>query len=77
MMATPHKIAIVIKPDGEMHTEVQGVAGPACGPLGEWLDTLGKVVRDEHTDDYDRSVFTGQALATESKLPPIIIGGDK
>jgi len=49
---TAHTLEIDIDAEGEIHSTVKGVAGPKCGPLSEWLDTLGAVLCDKQTPDY-------------------------
>jgi hypothetical protein len=52
MPQTKHTIVVDISPEGEINSEVKGVAGPDCGKLSKWLDDLGQVTRDEHSTDY-------------------------
>jgi hypothetical protein len=52
MNSTKHEIMIEISPDGEIKSEVKGVAGPDCGKLSKWLDELGNVTEDRHSADY-------------------------
>jgi hypothetical protein len=52
MNTTVHTIIIDISPEGEIKSEVQGVAGPDCGKLSKWLDDLGNVTEDRHHVDY-------------------------
>lgn len=51
-MSENHQIVIDIKPDGSMTSEVKGVSGQKCATLSAWVNQLGKVVEDKHTDDY-------------------------
>jgi hypothetical protein len=53
-MNTPHTIEITITPDGKVHGEVAGVAGPSCASLSAWLDVLGAIEDDRQTPDYRR-----------------------
>ena len=60
----PHEIVIKIKPDGSIESTVQGVAGPSCEKLLEWLAELGEVTEEGHTPDYrkqaNQTVRTGR-----------------
>ena len=51
-MKQPHTITIVITPDGKLTSEVKGIAGADCAMLTKWLNELGQVEVDKHTDDY-------------------------
>jgi hypothetical protein len=52
MSNTPHEIIVEIGPDGKLTSTVKGVTGKSCTNLTAWLDQLGKVEVDKHTDDY-------------------------
>jgi len=47
-----HQLILTIKPDGSMTSEVKGVSGPKCTDITKFLDQLGNVVEDKHTEDY-------------------------
>jgi hypothetical protein len=51
-MNTPHSIEIVIDENGQIKSEVKGVAGADCSKLSKWLDDLGAVTEDRHSPDY-------------------------
>lgn len=51
-MSEQHQIVINIKPDGSMSSEVKGAAGAKCTSLSAWVNQLGQVLEDKHTDDY-------------------------
>lgn len=54
-MTPPHEIEITIDADGNVTGEVHGISGPQCGPISKWLDSLGDVVEDRNTPDYNRT----------------------
>lgn len=47
-----HVINITIDEEANLHSEVEGVAGPACEGLTKWLERLGKVLEHRKTADY-------------------------
>jgi uridine kinase len=51
-MAEQHQIKITIKTDGSLSSEVIGVTGSKCTTLSGWVNQLGQVLEDRHTDDY-------------------------
>lgn len=60
-MTTPsiaHTIKIKFDPamPGHMTTVVEGVTGPACHNLTQWLRSLGQVVTDLNTSDFYATV---------------------
>jgi len=54
MNSQPHTIKITITKDGKLESEVQGVPGPDCAKLTEWLSELGIVESDSPTPDYHK-----------------------
>ena len=51
-MKQPHTIEIVIETNGQITSEVRGVAGADCSTLTKWLDKLGVVEVDEKTPEF-------------------------
>jgi len=51
-MSDQHQIVIKINPDGTMTSEVKGVSGSKCTTLSAWVNQLGQVTEDKHTDDF-------------------------
>lgn len=47
---------ITISPNGQVTSEVKGVAGPGCEQLQQWLAELGDVTVDRRTPDYYQRV---------------------
>ena len=47
-----HTVILTIKKDGTLSSEVKGVSGTSCTTLSSWVDQLGIVAEDKHTDDY-------------------------
>jgi len=47
-----HTIEISIDEEGKITSEVKGVTGQACSNISKFLDSLGTVQEDRHTDDY-------------------------
>ncbi len=43
-----HRVIITIAPGGKVASRVEGIAGPSCGDVSRWLNSLGTV---EHTED--------------------------
>lgn len=61
---TKHEIEIEILPDGKIKSTVKGVAGPSCSDLTKWLEQLGEVESEGHTDDWrkpNQAVIVGRA----------------
>ena len=61
-----HVIEIIITPEGEIKSEVQGVSGPSCEGLSAWLNELGEVTSDSKTKDWHKpslQVLVGKAGA--------------
>ena len=54
MTPQPHSIEIEITPDGEIKSEVKGVAGADCAALCHWLDELRAVAEDTNTPDFHK-----------------------
>lgn len=50
----PHAIQIEIGPDGAIASTVEGLAGPTCEGLLDFLDELGTVVEHRRTAAYYR-----------------------
>lgn len=68
MSLTPaHEIMIEIGPGGTVKSTVVGLTGPACTAASAWVDSLGTVTRDEHTEDYDREAGQGTTTKQGSK----------
>ena len=63
-MTTPVTIDVEITPGGEVKTTVNGVSGPQCGPLSEFLNKLGEVVEDSPTPDFYQAVSVGDQVTT-------------
>jgi hypothetical protein len=55
MSNTPHSLEITIDADGKLTCEVKGVKGKECTNITAWLDELGEVTEDRHTQDYFKS----------------------
>lgn len=51
-MSDQHQIIVKIKADGTMTSEVKGVNGAKCSTLSAWVNQLGQVVEDKHTEDF-------------------------
>jgi hypothetical protein len=51
-MEPKHSIFIEIDESGKVQATVQGVTGQACSNISKFLDSLGTVQEDRHTDDY-------------------------
>lgn len=49
-MATKHTIIVEIDENGNLKSEVQGISGPSCKGLADWLDKLGKAETAETAD---------------------------
>jgi hypothetical protein len=61
---TPHEIIIEITEEGEVKAQVEGVAGPGCGPLSEFLNALGVVIEDGETPDFYQVVTNDNEITT-------------
>ncbi|MBN1285096.1 MAG: DUF2997 domain-containing protein [Anaerolineae bacterium] len=61
-MNVPHSIEIEITETGEVKATVQGIAGPQCGPLSEFLDQLGVVEEDSETPDFYQTASAGDEV---------------
>ena len=46
------EIEIAILPDGRVEYTIKGVKGSACESISALLEQLGKVEKDERTDEY-------------------------
>lgn len=56
MMGTKkHEIDISIDEIGHITATVGGVSGQACSDISKWLDQIGVVTEDRHTQDYYKS----------------------
>ncbi|MBN1923056.1 MAG: DUF2997 domain-containing protein [Anaerolineae bacterium] len=56
------KITVTISSDGKITTVVNGIAGPSCGAATKFLEELGAVVEDRHTDEFYVAEETGTGL---------------
>lgn len=61
-MSKPYEIHVTIMPDGKVVSEVKGVQGPACTDLTKFLENLGVVEVDRHTDDYRKQPQQGLVI---------------
>jgi len=57
-------IDITISEQGEIESEVQGILGPDCEGLTDFLDELGDVVEHRKTKDYYRA----QRVASRARV---------
>jgi predicted nucleotidyltransferase len=57
-------IEVIITEDGEVQGEVQGVQGPICEKLSEFLDEAGEVVEDRKKPEYHRRQAVGARVRT-------------
>ena len=57
-------ITIEITKDGQIKSTVHGVAGADCSKLAEWIDSLGEVTKDVHTDDFYKDANVVQVNKT-------------
>jgi len=53
-MARDFVINVEIDEDGNITSEVDGIKGPSCEGLMDFLKSIGNVVDDKKTDDYYR-----------------------
>lgn len=53
------KIKVTIAPDGKISTVVEGIAGAGCGAATKFIEQLGAVTEDHHTDEYYQGTGTG------------------
>ncbi len=49
-----HTLIVEILPDGSIKSTVKGVKGKKCTELSAWIDKLGEVVVDRHTEDFGK-----------------------
>ena len=47
-------IIVDIALGGEISAEVQGVSGPSCVEQLDWMETIGNVIAQEPTEEYER-----------------------
>jgi hypothetical protein len=47
-----HTVKLTVKPMGKIESKVEGIKGPSCGEKTRWLDSLGRIVVHEDTDEY-------------------------
>jgi hypothetical protein len=47
-----------------LRNSVNGVSGPQCGPLSEFLNKLGEVIEDSPTPDHFQAVSVGDQVTT-------------
>ena len=59
-----HIIEIKINAEGEIESEVEGILGPDCEGLTEWLEELGETIEHHRTPDYRRQ----QKRSTRAKI---------
>jgi hypothetical protein len=60
-MEKEYTIDIEINEEGEIESTVNGVMGPSCEELTQWLESLGDVTEHHRTPDYSRQQTRGQA----------------
>jgi len=48
------KIKVIIKKDGSIEYEVQGVKGKLCKAVSALIDKLGRVTETKHTSEYNQ-----------------------
>jgi len=56
--APPHRIILTLQPDGTMKAKVEGITGPGCQGVTDWLHDLGEVVEDRKTAEFYSMVST-------------------
>lgn len=59
-----HKIILDIKRDGTMTSEVKGISGAKCTTASEWVNQVGAVTEDKHTDDFYKQ--DGQTITVDA-----------
>lgn len=63
-MNPKHTIEITIDEAGNITGIVQGVQGKSCSDISKFLDTMGVVKEDRHTDDYHKTPKQGITQGT-------------
>lgn len=67
MSDTPHVIDIEINEEGEITSTVNGVQGPSCEELTDWLEDLGETIEHRRTPGYYRQQQVGNRVRVGSR----------
>lgn len=48
----PHTIRLKLQNDGTLTAKVEGISGPGCQGVTDWLAALGEIIEDKKTGDF-------------------------
>lgn len=67
-MHIKEEMEITIMPDGKIKTVVKGIKGNECEKVGEFFKDLGKIIREEKTDEYYQKENTSQIVQKQNDI---------